>query len=57
MSEPSITIRPETADDAAAIERLHERTFGPGSPRRPIGFAKAPAIAWSFRSPRASARS
>ena len=30
MSEPSITIRPETADDAAAIERLHERTFGPG---------------------------
>src|SRR5580693_8752657 len=30
MSEPSITIRPETVDDAAAIERLHERTFGPG---------------------------
>src|SRR6267154_1708348 len=30
MSEPSITIRLETADDAAAIERLHERTFGPG---------------------------
>lgn len=30
MSEPSITIRSETADDAAAIERLHERTFGPG---------------------------
>jgi predicted N-acetyltransferase YhbS len=30
MSEPSITIRPETAEDAAAIERLHERTFGPG---------------------------
>jgi predicted N-acetyltransferase YhbS len=30
MSEPSITIRPETADDAVAIERLHERTFGPG---------------------------
>jgi len=30
MTEPSITIRPETADDAAAIERLHERTFGPG---------------------------
>jgi predicted N-acetyltransferase YhbS len=30
MSEPSITILPETADDAAAIERLHERTFGPG---------------------------
>lgn len=30
MTEPSITIRPETADDAAAIERLLERTFGPG---------------------------
>ena len=30
MSEPSITIRSETAEDAAAIERLHERTFGPG---------------------------
>jgi predicted N-acetyltransferase YhbS len=30
MSEPSITIRSETAADAAAIERLHERTFGPG---------------------------
>ncbi len=30
MSEPSITILPETLDDAAAIERLHERTFGPG---------------------------
>jgi predicted N-acetyltransferase YhbS len=32
MSEPSpsITILPETAQDAEAIERLHERTFGPG---------------------------
>src|SRR5881394_2515369 len=30
MSEPSITILPETPEDAAAIERLHERTFGPG---------------------------
>jgi predicted N-acetyltransferase YhbS len=25
-----LTILPETADDAMAIERLHERTFGPG---------------------------
>lgn len=25
-----VTILAETADDAAAIERLHERTFGPG---------------------------
>jgi predicted N-acetyltransferase YhbS len=30
MSEPSLTILPETAADALAIERLHERTFGPG---------------------------
>jgi len=30
MSDPSLTIRPETATDADAIERLHERTFGPG---------------------------
>jgi len=30
MSELSLTILPETADDAGPIERLHERTFGPG---------------------------
>lgn len=30
MSEPSLTILPETPEDAEAIERLHERTFGPG---------------------------
>jgi predicted N-acetyltransferase YhbS len=30
MSELALTILAETADDAAAIERLHERTFGPG---------------------------
>ena len=30
MSELSLTILPETAADAEAIERLHERTFGPG---------------------------
>jgi len=30
MNEISLTILPETADDAEAIERLHERTFGPG---------------------------
>jgi predicted N-acetyltransferase YhbS len=24
------SIEPETPDDAVAIERLHERTFGPG---------------------------
>ena len=30
MSDLSVTILPESADDALAIERLHERTFGPG---------------------------
>ena len=30
MSELALTILPETAEDAEAIERLHERTFGPG---------------------------
>ncbi|MGA7031672.1 MAG: N-acetyltransferase, partial [Pseudolabrys sp.] len=30
MSEPALTIRPETAADAPAVERLHERTVGPG---------------------------
>ena len=30
MSELSLTILPETAADSEAIERLHERTFGPG---------------------------
>ncbi|MGH6770441.1 MAG: GNAT family N-acetyltransferase [Xanthobacteraceae bacterium] len=30
MSDPALTILPETADDALAIERLYERTFGPG---------------------------
>jgi len=30
MNELALTILPETAEDAEAIERLHERTFGPG---------------------------
>jgi len=30
MTDLSITIRAETPDDALAVERLHERTFGPG---------------------------
>jgi predicted N-acetyltransferase YhbS len=30
MNDVSLTILPETPDDAAAIDRLHERTFGPG---------------------------
>ena len=30
MTDLSITILPETPEDALPIERLHERTFGPG---------------------------
>jgi predicted N-acetyltransferase YhbS len=30
MTDVSLTILAETRDDAPAIERLHERTFGPG---------------------------
>jgi predicted N-acetyltransferase YhbS len=30
MNDLSLTILPETPEDALAIERLHERTFGPG---------------------------
>ena len=30
VTDISLTILPETPEDAPAIERLHERTFGPG---------------------------
>src|ERR1700748_2505825 len=30
MAELDLTVLPETSDDALAIERLHERTCGPG---------------------------
>ena len=30
MNDISVSIQPEVPDDAVAIERLHERTFGPG---------------------------
>ena len=30
MNDLSLTILAETPNDAQAIERLHERTFGPG---------------------------
>src|SRR5712672_3289859 len=30
MNDLSLTILPETRDDAVAVGRLHERTFGPG---------------------------
>lgn len=31
MTDLSLTILPETQADTAAVERLHERTFGPGA--------------------------
>ncbi len=30
MNDISVSIQPEAPDDVVAIERLHERTFGPG---------------------------
>lgn len=30
MNDIALTILPETKEDAEAVERLHERTFGPG---------------------------
>jgi predicted N-acetyltransferase YhbS len=51
MSELAVTIRPETADDAEAIERLHERTFGPGRYARSayrIREGRAHALGLSF---------
>ena len=30
MNDVALTILPESRDDAEAVERLHERTFGPG---------------------------
>ena len=51
MSELSLTILPETADDALAIERLHERTFGPGRYARSayrIREGRAHVLALSF---------
>ena len=43
MSELNVTILAETPKDAQAIERLHERTFGPGRYAR-----TAPGIAPSW---------
>jgi predicted N-acetyltransferase YhbS len=51
MSELSLTILAETADDAVPIERLHERTFGPGRYARTafrIREGRSHALALSF---------
>lgn len=54
MTDLSITILPETEDDALAIERLHERTFGPGRYARTAyrireGIANDPALSYIAR--------
>jgi len=54
MSDPSLTILPETAEDAVAIERLHERTFGPGRYARTAyrireGIAHRPELSFTAR--------
>src|SRR5579862_6026472 len=51
MSEASLTILAERPNDAEAIERLHERTFGPGRFARSafrIREGKGHALALSF---------
>ena len=56
MTEISLTILPETEADAPAIDRLHERTFGPGRLPRPlIVCARKYNTASSFLLPRVSA--
>ena len=54
MSELSLTIAPETAGDADAVERLHERTFGPGRYARTAyrireGRGHSPALSFTAR--------
>jgi len=54
MTDLSITILPETEDDALAIERLHERTFGPGRFARTAfrireGIGHDPALSFTAR--------
>ncbi len=54
MSELSLTILPETAEDELAIERLHERTFGPGRYARSAyrireGRGHLPALSFTAR--------
>jgi predicted N-acetyltransferase YhbS len=51
MNDLALTIRAETAEDDAAIERLHERTFGPGRYARPafrIGVGRQHLLSVSF---------
>src|ERR1700722_3917079 len=54
MTDLSLPLRPESADDADAIERLHERTFGPGRYAKTAyrireGGPHAPALSFTAR--------
>lgn len=54
MTDLSLTILPETPEDAGAIERLHERTFGPGRFARTAyrireGVTHDPALSFTAR--------
>jgi predicted N-acetyltransferase YhbS len=54
MTDLSLTILPETADDEIPIERLHERTFGPGRFARTAyrlreGVPHDPALSYTVR--------
>ena len=57
MSELALTILPEAAADAPAIERLHERTFGPGRfARTAFRIREGGAMCSIYHSLRVSAR-
>lgn len=54
MNDLAVTILTESADDAEAIERLHERTFGPGRYARTAfrireGVAHSPDLSFTAR--------
>lgn len=54
MTDLSLTILPETPEDAVQIERLHERTFGPGRFARTAyrireGVAHTPSLSFTAR--------
>ncbi len=54
MTDLSLTILPESPDDAVQIERLHERTFGPGRFARTAyrireGVSHDPALSFTAR--------
>jgi hypothetical protein len=57
MTDISLSILPEKRDDAMAIERLYERTFGPGRhAKTSYRLREQVAHCLTCRSPRISAR-